>query len=103
MLEVPVQMDSIPIRLEVQVQMESVPVQLVVPVLTPFQMDSVQIMLELLVQIPIHFPICSTQTMWVDQEIQILLLEILEAEMSNSREGQVSTDHQKPIYVNTTY
>ena len=95
MLEVPVQMDSIPIRLEVQVQMESVPVQLVVPVLTPFQMDSVQIMLELLVQIPIHFPICSTQTMWVDQEI--LLLEILEAEMSNSREGRVSTDPQNPI------
>ena len=97
MLEVPVQMDSIPIRLEVQVQMESVPVQMGVPVLTPFLVDLVQIMLELLVQTPIHFPICSTQTLMVDQEIQILLLEILEAEMSNSREGQVSKDPQNPI------
>ena len=97
MLEVPVQMDSIPIRLEVQVQMESVPVQMGVPVLNPFLVDLVQIMLELLVQTPIHFPICSTQTLMVDQEIQILLLEILEAEMSNSREGQVSKDPQNPI------
>ena len=96
-LEVLFQMDSILIRPEVQVQMESVPVQMGVPVLTLFQVDSVQIMLELLVQTPIHFPICSTQTLMVDQEIQILLLEILEAEMSNSREGQVSKDPQNPI------
>merc|ERR1712241_780224 len=96
MLEVLVQMDSILIRPEVQVQMESVPVQMGVPVLTLFQVDSVQIMLELLMQIPFHFPICSTQTMLVDQEIQILLLEILEVEMSNSREGQPILGEEQP-------